>query len=429
MANAQSKKPVNGVDPNKVRSGLVAALDLGTTKACCLIAKPAGEGGFEIVGIGHQVSHGLRAGTIVDMEQTEATIRATVEAAEQMAGENIRNVIVNVSGGEPLSRLIAYEVSIAGHEIGDGDLRRLLDPAGLPEDEKHERELIHLIPVGYSVDGHKGVRDPRGLHGERLGVNMHIISAANGALRNLEQGISRCHLDICGKVVTPYASALACVSEDETNLGVTCIDMGGGTTTVSVFFDGELVHIDSIPVGGMHVTNDIARGLSTPLVHAERMKTLYGSAIPTPSDNHEIIKVPLIGEEETGETNQVPRSVLIGIIRPRIEETFEMVRNRLADAGFDKVAGRRIVLTGGASQLPGVREMSGTILDKQVRHGRPLPIPGLAESVSGPAFSTSAGLLHFAFNNPAEEAKSAYRPVEEPSGRFARLGQWLRENF
>ncbi len=429
MVNAPTKQMINGVDPTKVRSGLVAAIDLGTTKACCLIAKPLADNGFEVVGIGHQISQGLRSGTIVDMEQTEATIRSTVEAAEQMAGENIRNVIVNVSCGEPHSRLIAYEVSIAGHEIGDADLRRLLDPAGLPEGEKHDRELIHLIPVGYSIDGNKGVRDPRGLHGERLGVNMHIVSAAAGPLRNLEQGISRCHLDICGKVVTPYASALSSVSEDEKNLGVTCVDMGGGTTSISVFFDGELVHIDSIPVGGLHVTNDIARGLSTPLVHAERMKTLYGSAIPTPSDDHEIIKVPLIGEEETGETNQVPRSVLVGIIRPRIEETFEMARNRLNEAGFDKVAGRRIVLTGGASQLPGVREMAGSILDKQVRLGRPLPVPGLAESVSGPAFSTSAGLLHFAFNNPAEEAKSAYRPIEEPSGRLARIGQWFRENF
>ncbi len=222
---------------------------------------------------------------------------------------------------------------------------------------------------------------------------------------------------------------MSSVSEDEKNLGVTCVDMGGGTISISVFFDSELVHIDSIPVGGVHVTNDIARGLSTPLIHAERMKTLYGSAIPTASDDHEIIKVPLIGEEETGETNQVSRSVLVGIIRPRIEETFEMVRGRLQEAGFDKVAGRRIVLTGGASQLPGVREMAGSILDKQVRLGRPLPVPGLAESVSGPAFSTSVGLLHFAFNNPAEEAKSAYRPIEEPGGRFARLGQWLRENF
>jgi cell division protein FtsA len=429
VANAQTKKFSNSVVSNKVRSGLVAALDLGTTKACCLIAKPLAEGGFEINGIGHQISHGLRSGTIIDMERTESTIRSTIEAAEKMAGENIRNVIVNVSCGDPMSRLIAYEVAIAGHEIGDGDLRRLLDPAGLVESKNSERELIHLIPVGYSVDGNKGVRDPRGLHGQSLGVNMHIVTAASGPMRNLEQSISRCHLNICGKAITPYASALACVLQDEANLGVTCIDMGGGTTTISVFFDGELVYVDSIPVGGVHVTNDIARGLSTPFVHAERMKTLYGSAIPTPSDNNEIIKVPLIGEEETGETNQVPRSVLIGIIRPRIEETLELVQNRLADAGFDKVAGRRIVLTGGASQLSGAKEMAGAILDKQVRHGRPHSVAGLAESVSGPAFSTSVGLLHFVFNNPAREANNAYRPADEPNSSFARFGQWLKESF
>jgi cell division protein FtsA len=429
VTNAQPKKIFNSVVSNKVRSGLVAALDLGTTKACCLIAKPKADGGFEIIGIGHQISHGLRSGKIIDMERTESTIRSTIEAAEKMAGENIRNVVVNVSCGDPMSSLIAYEVSIAGHEICDNDLRRLLDPAGLVERENTERELIHLIPVGYSVDGNKGVRDPRGLYGDSLGVNMHIVTAASGPLRNLEQGISRCHLNICSKAITPYASALACVSQDEANLGVTCIDMGGGTTTISVFFDGELVYIDSIPVGGVHVTNDIARGLSTPFVHAERMKTLYGSAIPTPSDNNEIIKVPLIGEEETGETNQVPRSVLIGIIRPRMEETFELVRNRLADTGFDKVAGRRIVLTGGASQLSGAKEMAGEILDKQVRQGRPHRVDGLAESVSGPAFSTSVGLLHFVFNNPAKEANNAYRPSDEPNSSFARFGQWLKESF
>ena len=429
MVNSYTKKMVYSEIPNKVRSGLVAALDLGTTKACCLIAKSMPEGGFEITGIGHQISHGVRSGTIVDMERTESTIRSTIEAAEQMAGENIRNVVVNVSCGEPLSRLIAYEVSISGHEIGEFDLRRLLDPAGLVESKNPERELVHLIPVGYSVDGNKGVRDPRGLHGQSLGANMHIVTAESGPLRNLEHGIARCHLNICGKVITPFASALACVSQDEANLGVTCIDMGGGTTTISVFFDGELVYVDSIPVGGKHVTNDIARGLSTPLVHAERMKTLYGSAIPTPSDNNEIIKVPLIGEEETGETSQVPRSVLIGIIRPRIEETLEMVRDRLVDAGFDKVAGRRMVLTGGASQLSGAKELAEKILDKQVRCGKPDKVRGLAESVAGPAFSTSVGLLHFVFNSSAREANKIYKPVDEPNSHLARFGQWLRESF
>ncbi len=414
---------------NITRNGLITALDVGTTKVACFIARPGGEKGFEIVGIGHQVSHGLRSGAIVDMEAAEASIRATVSAAEQMAGENIRDVIVNLSVGAPKSKLIAYEISIAGHEIGDSDLRRILSPSGLLRDQPHEHELIHAIPVGYSIDGNRGVRDPRGMYGDRLGVNLHIVSAASGAVRNYSTCINRCHLDMAQKVVSPYASALSCLVEDEMSLGVTCIDMGGGTTSIAVFFDGELVHTDSIPVGGVHVTNDIARGLSTPLDHAERMKTLYGSALPSPSDDREVIKVHMIGDDSDNDVNQVPRSMLVGIIKPRMEEIFEMIRDRLETAGFDKVAGRRVVLTGGACQLPGAQELAGMVLDKQVRIGRPKGYPGLAEAVTGPAFSTCLGLLSYALNKPMDSHKGAYRPEEEPNSRMGRFGHWIRENF
>lgn len=414
----------------KVRSGgLVSALDIGTTKVACLIARTGGDAGLQIVGMGHQLSRGIRSGTIVDLEAAADSIRATVEAAEQMAGENIHNVVVNLSGGDPESRLIAYEISIAGHQIGDADLRQVLDPHVLNQGRPAEHELLHILPVGYSIDGQRGVADPRGMFGERLGANVHLISASNGALRNLATCIAHCHLEIESRVVSPLASALACLVDDEKELGVTLIDMGGGITTIAVYFDGELIHTDSVPVGGGHVTNDIARGLSTPVVHAERIKTLYGSAIPSPSDDREILKVPVIGEEADGETNPVPRSMLVGIIRPRIEETFEMVRARLEETGFDKVAGRRVVLTGGASQLSGAREVAGMILDKQVRLGRPQPIRGMAEAISGPAFSTCAGLLKFAVQNPAVEPIAVSRPTEVPHGRLGRLGQWLRENF
>lgn len=420
----------------RVKNGLVAALDIGTTKVCCLIGRITADpglyrdAGVKIIGIGHQVSGGLRSGTVVDLDDAEASIRATVEAAEQMAGENIQGVVVNVSGGQPLSRLIAYEISIAGHEIGDADLRRILDPSVLKNGLARERELIHTIPVGYSIDGNRGVRDPRGMYGERLGVNMHVISALSGPLRNIETSVQRCHLGIEDKVVSAYASGLAALVEDEIQLGVTCIDMGGGTTSIAVFFDGELVHTDSIAVGGVHVTNDIARGLSTPLAQAERMKTLYGSALQSSSDDREIIKVPLVGEDKEADASQVPRSMLVSIIRPRVEETLEMVRDRLKAAGFDKVAGRCVVLTGGASQLPGVRELAADIIDKQVRMGRPKAIEGLAEAAAGPAFATVTGLLHYAVNNKAEAPSAAYCPPEEQAGRrFGRLGQWLRENF
>lgn len=418
----------NNGNNGKPRNGLVAALDVGTTKVCCLIARRGTEGA-RVIGIGHQISHGVRGGSIVDMDAAEASIRATVEAAEQMAGENIRQVVVGISGGAPESRLIAYDVAIGGHEIGDADLRRVLDPGPYLAELPDDRELVHAIPVGYSIDGTRGVRDPRGMVGQRLGVNLHLVTAAASTSRNLATCVTRCHLDVESRVVAPYASALACLAEDEAQLGVTHIDMGGGSTSIAVYFDGELVHVGAVPVGGEHVTRDIARGLSAPIAHAERMKTLYGSTMPSPSDDREMLRIPLIGEEDAGESNQVPRSMLVRIIRPRLEEIFEMTRAHLEVAGFDKVAGRRVTLTGGASLLPGVAELAAMILDKKIRLARPKPLDGLAEAVSGPAFSTCAGLLTHALNNPAEAQTSAYRPMEEPSSRLGRFGQWFRENF
>ncbi len=416
-------------EATKNRTGLVAALDIGTNKVSCLIAHKEAERPARIVGIGHHVSRGVKAGAIVDMDEAEQTVRSAVEAAEQMAGQNISAVSVGLSGTCFQSRLISYDIAISGHEIGDNELRSILDPERLGREVSEDREIVHTIPVGYSIDGNRGVRDPRGMFGDRLGINLHIVTASKNTLKNLDTCIQRCHLEIENRVVAPYASALSALVGDEMRLGVTLIDMGGGSTNIAVFFDGELVHVDSVPVGGHNVTNDIARGLSTPVAHAERMKTLYGSALPTPSDDHEIIKVPLIGEEQTGETNLVPRSMLVGIIRPRIEETFEMVQARLESAGFDKVTGPRLVLTGGASMLPGVRELAGELLQKQVRMAKPRPIDGLAEAASGPAFSTCAGLLEHALKPPHLGLGKAYRPEARPSGRLGRISQWFRENF
>jgi cell division protein FtsA len=426
----------NGVNHNRTRSKLIAALDVGSTKIGCIIAKPSfdqfTDTGYEarVVGFGHHVSKGVRSGIVVDMDNVEKAVRSTVEAAEQMAGENIHDVIVNVNIGNPKSRLIAYEVSIAGHEISDPDMRRILVPQGLVDNESSNIEVLHKIPVGYSIDGNKGIRDPRGMFGERLGVNMHIITADSGPIRNLETAISRCHLGLETKVLSAYASALACIVEDERQMGVTCVDIGGGTTSIAVFFDGELVHTDSIPIGGQHVSNDIARGLATSLQHAERMKTLYGNAIPSSNDDREVIKVPLVGEESNPEAGQIPRSMLVGIIRPRMEEILEMVRDRLVQAGFDKVAGRRMVLTGGAGQLPGLPELAGMILNKQVRTGRPKGMDGLAEAASGPAFSTCVGLLNYALSEKHHLLRYPYKhEVSRSDGRLGRFGLWLRENF
>jgi len=412
----------------KPRSGLKAALDIGTTKVCCFVALVEGGESIRVIGIGHQKSRGLRAGVVVDMDAAEESIRGAAHAAEQMAGETIRDVFVNLSCGSPTSQTMAVEVSIAGHEIGDGDLRRVLGQGHLFSDGG-DRETIHSIPVGYTIDGSRGIRDPRGMYGDRLGVNMHMVSASAGPVRNLKTCVARCHLGLQALVVSPYAAGLAALVEDEMDLGVTCIDMGGGTTSIAVFFDGEVVFTECIPVGGQHVTSDIARGLSTPLVHAERMKTLYGSALAAPADEHEVIDVPQVGEEDHAVPNHVPKSILVGIIQPRLEETFELVRGRLEASGLDRVAGRRVVLTGGASQLQGVREIAALILDKQVRLGRPLRVGGLADATAGPAFATAAGLLHYAVTRFSGAGQRPRRSPEEADGVLGRLGGWLRENL
>jgi cell division protein FtsA len=406
------------------RGSLICALDIGTTKTCCLIARVE-ENGPRILGIGHQLARGVKCGTIVDLEAAGGSIVSAVEAAEEMAGETIGEVTANLSGGFFASRIVRAGIAVAGREVTDLEISRVLDE-GYRLRGPGDREVIHSVPVGFSLDDNRGIRDPRGMFGERLGVNMHVVSASAAAVRNLSAAIGRAHLELGVVVVSPYAAGLSCLVEDETALGATVIDMGGGTTSVGVFFDGNLIFADTVPVGGTHVTNDIARGLSTPLAHAERLKALLGSAISASTDEREMIAVPAIGEEEQGPANHLPKSLLVGIIAPRIEETFELVRDSLEANGFDKFASRRLVLTGGACQLQGVRELAALILDKQVRIGRPRKVQGLAEATAGPAFSAAAGLLNFALSERAEPAR-AYRRV--PLGVFGRVKEWLRENL
>ena len=410
------------------RNGVIATLDVGSNKVCCFIARPDASGGARVIGIGHQVSHGLRSGVVTDMEAAEASVRAAVDAAERMAGETVQGVFANVSSGRMLSKTVSAEISIGGHQINDGDLRRVLNQAKSRVD-RSEATVLHALPVGHTIDGSRGIRDPRGMYGDRLGVRMHVLAASPAPIRNLRMVIERCHLEVEGLAASAYVSALACLVRDEIDLGVTLVDMGAGTTGITVFYEGAMIHADVIPVGGGHVTNDIARGLSTTTTHAERMKTLYGSAIPSPADEREMVTVPQVGETGTDAVQQVPRSILVGIVQPRIEETLELVRDRLEASGFARVAGRRLVLTGGASQLTGVRELSARVLDKQVRIGRPLRMQGLAEATEGPAFATCAGLLVYAIRRPEEKEGTADATGNDEGGRFMRVGRWIRENF
>lgn len=427
-------KGIQGKPISAGRPGIIAALDVGSSKIACFIAKVEpgklanGLSPMRIIGIGHQVSRGVRGGAIVDMDAAEEAIRVAVDAAERMAGATVRDVLVTVACGDPKSQTIGVQAPIPSREVQDDDLNRLV-AFGQSKYMPEGRDVLHAIPINYSVDDNRGIRDPRGMFGEKAGVELHMVSVQHGPIRNLELCIQRCHLDVAGMVAAPYASGLAALVEDEMDLGVTVIDMGGGTTSLAVFFEGQMVFCDAVPVGGQHITNDIARGLSTPIAHAERMKTLYGSALASPSDERELIDVPQVGETDRDAANHIPRSILTGIIQPRLEETLELVRDRLVKSGFERVAGQRVVLTGGGAQLSGAREHTARILNKQVRVGQPVRYMGLAEATGGPAFAAAAGLASYSQLAPLAINTDPTLDTPENTGQWRRIGRWLKENF
>jgi len=262
-------------------------------------------------------------------------------------------------------------------------------------------ETIQAAPTTYVVDQTRGVTDPRGMFCDRLGVSVHAIAVRGGPLQNLRLAVERCHLSIARQLYAPYASGLAVLDPDETGLGVTLLDMGAGCTSVAIFMENALVHAESVPLGGAHITADIAKSLSAPLGAAERIKTLYGSALGT-TESTDTIDVPLMGESNDHGIERVRRSKLTAIIQARLEEIFEEANNRLKKSGFDVAAGRRAVLTGGGSQLPGIRDAASRVLNKQVRVGRPQPFPGMAAATAGPSFATALGLLIAGATTPAE---------------------------
>lgn len=410
------------------KSTVITALDVGSTKACCFIAR-LGADGMRVEGIGHQLSRGMRAGGVVDMDSVESAVRGAVDAAERMAGLTVQSAYLNLSGGAPESGSVRIDVKIAGHQIGDGDIRRALE-RGRQQVNPDGREIIHVLPVGYEIDGARGIREPRGMFGDRLGVDLHVVTAAPGPLKNLYLCLDRGHLGVNELVLSAYASGLSSLVEDERQMGVTLLDMGGGTTSIAVFVAGELVFTDVVPIGGQHVTNDISRGLLVSLGDAERMKTLFGSAIRGASDDREMITVTQVGETDEDRGHPIPRSMLTGIIQPRVEEIFENVQERLLSSGFERIAGKRLVLTGGASQLQGVGELAARILNKQVRLGRPAHINGLAESTVGPAFATCAGLLAYAAQGHTETISRMPAMLgNHPGNAVARVGRWFKENF
>jgi cell division protein FtsA len=418
----------------KGKKGSVAVLDIGTSKIVCFIAEPNSAGELQIVGVGHQLARGIRSGMITDTAEAEHSIRNAVHHAEQMAGQQIENIAVNISGTQLASLRVNVELTVSGDGVNEQDIADILRE-GCDHVREKGRTIIHCFAMQYHLDGAKGIRDPRNMFGSTLGANLHIVTADDAQIRNIIGCIQRCHLNVVDFIVSSHASGLGCLEPDEMDLGVTLVDMGGWETTVSVFSGGKNIYCDVIPVGGQHITSDIAAGLGTPMSHAERIKNLYGSVMPAPKDDQTLVDVPQFGEdEELGEYNKVPKSALVGIIRPRVEEVLELVRDRLERSGVPAQMVRNIVLTGGASQLVGLRECASRMLSSQgriqVRIGKPKFVQGLVDSVSGPSFSCAVGMLRFLAMRPMED--SYFDVTRKSSGvarRSQRVLQWIKESF
>ncbi|MFN9439966.1 MAG: cell division protein FtsA [Brevundimonas sp.] len=422
------------------RAPVVAALDLGASKVACFIMKPEGvrhvDRTIRVAGAGHVQSRGVKGGAIVNMDEAARAIGQAVERAERAAGAPVSGVVVSTAIGQMASHRVRAKVSLGAQPVSDGDLARAIGMA-LAEIRLPNRRPIHVLPVAWSVDGARGVRDPRNMRGGALGLDLVVVSMAEGAFQTLSHALELAHLDLQGVVAAPVAASLAALEDDETDLGCVCIDMGGGSTSAAVWAGGSLLHIESVNVGGEHVTSDIARGLSTSRAGAERLKTLHGSAMASANEDREMLEAPPRGEEPGAGPVVVPRAMLKTVIAPRVEETLELLRDRLRQSGAGLEPGAGIVLTGGASQLNGVRELAVRVFDRPVRLGRPQRAPHLADAAAGPAFCTAAGVLLRAAYGP-REAVSALKLMsrqltapqpEDSRGLISRCAGWLRENL
>ena len=374
---------------------LVTALDIGSSKICALIAEPGEDGELKILGTGQRESRGVRRGFIADMERAEATIREAVEQAERIAGTNIEDVFIGLSAGGLVSTVASVEVVIGGRRIEKDDIDQLLG-VGRESIDPEGRMILHALPALYTLDGLQGVKKPLGLHADKLAVDIHVVAADPSPVRNLDLCVRSAHLGVSAIVASPVAAGKSCLSEEERELGVALVELGGGVTNVSVFAGGMLVGLKSLPVGGIDITDDIASAFGTRRAEAERIKCFYGSAMTSPRDNHDMIELaPIAGAEDGTEATRITRAQLIAVIRQRLEHLAGEIAIALKELGFSGPFGRQVVLTGGGSELKGIADYAQGVFGRAVRVGRP-KMAGLPEAHSGPAFSTLAGLAQFA---------------------------------
>ncbi len=418
---ADPKNPIQG-------RGLVAAVDLGSFKTACLVARIDASASVpvRIAGVSHVPSRGIKSGVIVDLAEAELTLRTAIAEAERMAGVRLSGIVAAPPCGRGRSQTFSVATGLAQGIVTEDDLD-ILDSNGRQYGERDGGRLIHFESLGYRLDGSPAALSPVGMAAGRMTCDFHAVSVDEAPLRNLHHVVERCYLSAERLVPAPYASAIGATTADERRVGVIVLDIGAGTTGISLFVDGRYIFSDVIPVGGQHITLDIARALQTPLEEAERIKTLYGTVLAAQSDGHEAVAYARTGED-VGPPPAITRAKLAEIVRARSLNILALVEERLAQAGFDKRFKGPVVVTGGSSELTGLIDLVARRLDRPVRAARAAAISGLPPLMSGPAFSGVTGVLLAAIEGTA--AVSAIRSGKKvPGGYLGRVGHWLKDGF
>ncbi len=404
----------------KIDKHLIVGLDIGTSKVVAIVGEIAGDE-IDIIGLGSSRSRGLRKGVVVNIESTVQSIQRAVEEAELMAGCEIRSVYAGIAGSHIRSLNSKGVVAVRDHEVTNGDVDRVIDAAqavAIAADQK----ILHILKQEFRVDEQEGVKEPIGMAGVRLEANVHIVTCAVSSKKNIEKCIRRCGLGVDEVILEQLASSYAVLTDDEKELGVCLIDIGGGTTDIAVFSEGAIQHTVVIPIAGDQVTNDIAVALRTPTQFAEEIKLKYACALTQLASVEETIDVPGVGDRPP---RRLARQTLAEVVEPRYEELFTLVQSELQRSGLEEKVAAGVVLTGGSSKMEGVVELAEEIFHMPVRLGMPQHVAGLADVVKNPIYSTGVGLLSCGHQHIQE----GFSSLKEDEGAWEKIRNWLRGNF
>ena len=402
---------------------MIVGLDIGTSKVVAIVGEMTDEGTVEVVGMGSHPSKGMKKGVVINIESTVQSIQRAVDEAELMAGCQIHSVYVGIAGSHISSLNSHGIVAIKEQEVAGQDLERVLDAARavpIPADQK----VLHVLPQEYVIDGQEGIKEPQGMSGVRLEAKVHVVTCAVNAAQNIEKCIRRCGLDVEDIILEQLASSYAVLTDDERELGVCLVDIGGGTTDIAIFTEGSIRHTGVIAIAGDQVTNDIAMGLRTPSQHAEEIKIRYACALRQLAGPDQTIKVPSVGDRPP---RDLSRQSLAEIVEPRYDELFTLIQSELRHSGFEDLIPSGIVLTGGTAKMEGAAELAEEIFHMPVRVGYPQTVEGLAEVVRNPVYSTAVGLLLYGIDHAAQESRGRGRA--HTGSAWSRVLHWLRESF